>query len=70
MLGAGIGVVLAFLLTWLIAGLLYGVFGTDPLTFGAAAIVLLGVAVTASCCGRTDSLERGGRAWNRHAHRH
>jgi ABC-type lipoprotein release transport system permease subunit len=30
------------------ASLLYGVSATDPLTFGAVAIVLLGVAVTAS----------------------
>jgi putative ABC transport system permease protein len=29
------------------ASLLYGVSATDPLTFGAVAIVLLGVAVTA-----------------------
>src|SRR5450755_1921329 len=47
LLGLGIGVVLAFLLTRLIASLLYSVSATDPLTFGAVAIVLLGVAVTA-----------------------
>lgn len=47
MLGLGIGVGLAFLLTRFIASLLYGVSATDPMTFGAAAIVLLGVAVTA-----------------------
>jgi predicted permease len=47
MMGLGIGVVLAFLLTRWIASLLYGVSATDPLTFGAVAIVLLGVAVTA-----------------------
>jgi ABC-type antimicrobial peptide transport system permease subunit len=29
------------------AGLLYGVSGTDPLTFGTVGIVLFGVAVTA-----------------------
>jgi predicted permease len=48
LLGLGIGVVLALLLTRLIASLLYSVSATDPLTFGAVAIVLLGVAVTAS----------------------
>ena len=49
MLGLGIGVVLAFPLMRLIASLLaHGVSATDPLTFGAVAIVLLGVAVTAS----------------------
>ena len=47
LLGLGIGVGLAFLLTRFIASLLYGVSATDPMTFGAAAIVLLGVAVTA-----------------------
>ena len=47
LLGLGIGVVSALLLTRLMASLLYGVSATDPLTFGAVAIVLLGVAVTA-----------------------
>jgi predicted permease len=47
LLGLGIGVVLAFLLTRLIASLLYSVSATDPLTFGAVAIILLGVAVIA-----------------------
>jgi predicted permease len=47
LVGLGIGVVLALLLTRLIASLLYGVSATDPLTFGAVAIVLLGVAVAA-----------------------
>jgi putative ABC transport system permease protein len=46
-LGLGIGVVLALLLTRLIASLLYSASATDPLTFGAVAIILLGVAVTA-----------------------
>jgi len=47
LLGLGIGLVLALLLTRLIAGLLYSVSTTDPLTFGAVAIVLFGVAVIA-----------------------
>jgi putative ABC transport system permease protein len=47
LVGLGIGVVLAFLFTRLIASLLYSVSATDPLTFGAVAIVLLSVAVAA-----------------------
>ncbi len=47
LLGLGIGVVLAFVLTRFIASLLYRVSAADPLTFGAVAVVLLGVAVTA-----------------------
>jgi putative ABC transport system permease protein len=47
LLGLGIGIVLAFLLTRLIASLLYSVSATDPLTFGAVAVILLGVAVLA-----------------------
>jgi putative ABC transport system permease protein len=47
LLGLSAGAVAALLLTRLMASLLYGVSATDPLTFGAVAIVLLGVAVTA-----------------------
>jgi ABC-type antimicrobial peptide transport system permease subunit len=47
MLGLGLGVALALLLTRLIASILYGVSATDPLTFCTVVIVLLGVAVTA-----------------------
>jgi len=46
-LGLCAGAVAALLLTRLMASLLYGISATDPLTFGAVAIVLLGVAVTA-----------------------
>jgi putative ABC transport system permease protein len=47
LVGLGIGVVLAFLLTRLMANQLYGVSATDPLTFGAVALVLLGISMTA-----------------------
>lgn len=47
LLGLGAGAVAALLLTHLMASLLYGVSATDPLTFGAVGIVLLGVAMTA-----------------------
>ena len=45
--GLGLGIAAALLLTRLMARLLYGVSATDPLTFGAVAIILLGVALTA-----------------------
>jgi len=47
LLGLGTGFVAALLLTRLMASLLFGVSATDPLTFGAVAIALFGVAVTA-----------------------
>ena len=47
LLGLGAGTVAALLLTRLMAGLLYEVSASDPLTFGVVVIVLLGVAVTA-----------------------
>ena len=49
---ASIGVVVglggALLLTRLMQGVLYGVSANDPLTFGAVALGLLGVAMLAS----------------------
>ena len=47
LLGAAIGIVAALGLTRLMANLLYGVSATDPLTFTAVPIVLLGVAMLA-----------------------
>ncbi len=47
LVGLGIGVVLALLLTRLMATQLYGVSATDPLTFAAVALVLLGISITA-----------------------
>jgi ABC-type antimicrobial peptide transport system permease subunit len=46
-LGVLIGLAAAFPLTHLMASLLFGVSETDPLTFTAVAILLLGVALAA-----------------------
>jgi predicted permease len=45
--GAGIGLVCAMVVSRLMAGMLYGVNPSDPLTFGAVAMLLIGVAVLA-----------------------
>ena len=45
--GLGIGIVAALLLTRLMTNMLYSVSATDPVTFGAVAILLLGVALLA-----------------------
>jgi putative ABC transport system permease protein len=45
--GAGVGLACALLVSQLMAGLLYGVSPTDPLTFASVAVVLIGVALLA-----------------------
>jgi ABC-type antimicrobial peptide transport system permease subunit len=47
LVGAVIGIAAALGLSRLMAGMLYGVSATDPLTFAAVPIVLLGVAMLA-----------------------
>jgi ABC-type antimicrobial peptide transport system permease subunit len=47
LLGAAIGIAAALGLTRLMGNLLYGVSATDPLTFAAVPVVLLGVAMLA-----------------------
>ena len=49
LLGAAIGIAAALGLTRLMANLLYGISATDPVTFAAVPIVLLGVAMLACC---------------------
>jgi uncharacterized membrane protein YczE len=48
LLGLALGVAGALLATRLMAGLLYGVSATDPLTFGAITLLLATVALVAS----------------------
>jgi ABC-type antimicrobial peptide transport system permease subunit len=48
LIGVGIGLFAALGLTRLLGSLLYGVGAADPVTFGAAALLLGGVAVLAS----------------------
>jgi len=46
--GAGLGLLAAFVVAHLMAGMLYGVRPADPLTFGGVAVLLIAVAALAS----------------------
>jgi putative ABC transport system permease protein len=46
--GAAVGLVGALIVSHLMAGLLYGVKPTDPVTFASVALLLVGVALLAS----------------------
>jgi len=48
LVGVGVGLLAAFLLTRTISSLLYGVTATDPVTFIAVSLLMLGVAVVAN----------------------
>ncbi|MGB8590046.1 MAG: ABC transporter permease [Candidatus Acidiferrales bacterium] len=59
--GAAVGFLGALIVSHLMAGLLYGVRPTDPLTFGGVAILLIGVAllacyIPARCAMRVDPM--------------
>ena len=45
--GAAVGLICALIVSQLMAGLLYGVRPTDPLTFAGVALLLIGVALLA-----------------------
>lgn len=48
LVGIALGLALAYALARWIASLLYGTSSTDPMVFGVAALVMLGVALVAS----------------------
>ena len=48
LIGVAIGVIASFFLTKFIATLLFGVSATDPVTFVAISVLLIGVSIMAS----------------------
>ena len=58
-LGAGLGLGAAALLGRLVAAMLFGVTPTDPLTFGAAALFVVGMAAAASLAAARRAQPRG-----------
>jgi hypothetical protein len=67
--GAAVGFVCALIVSHLMAGLLYGVRPTDPLTFASVALLLIGVALLACYIPARRALRAAGRTDTRRVRR-